>query len=45
MIIAGEVGATRERTLSDDLPDASALEGGSRAIKEYLGFWVYCVNG
>ncbi len=32
-------------TLLDYLPDAGALEGSSRALKEYLGLWVYRLRG
>ncbi len=34
-----------EPTLLDYLPDASALEGSTRAFKEYLGLWVYQLRG
>jgi uncharacterized SAM-binding protein YcdF (DUF218 family) len=32
-------------TLLSYLPDASALSGSSRALKEYLGYWVYRLRG
>jgi uncharacterized SAM-binding protein YcdF (DUF218 family) len=35
----------REMTVLDWLPDAGALEGSTRAIKEYVGYWVYRVRG
>ena len=33
------------RTVRDWLPDAEALAGTTRALKEYLGFFVYQVRG
>jgi len=36
-----EVLEERELTLLDFLPDAGALETGSSALEEYLGFWFY----
>jgi hypothetical protein len=32
-------------TVLDWLPDAGALEGSTRAIKEYVGYWVYRARG
>jgi uncharacterized SAM-binding protein YcdF (DUF218 family) len=32
-------------TWLDWLPDAGALDGSSRAVKEYLGLWVYRLRG
>jgi uncharacterized SAM-binding protein YcdF (DUF218 family) len=40
-----EVEAQPRWTLLDFLPDAGALEGSSRALKEYLGLWVYRLRG
>ena len=40
-----EVTTVGERTLLDLLPDAEALQGSSRALKEYLGLWVYRKRG
>jgi uncharacterized SAM-binding protein YcdF (DUF218 family) len=40
-----EVETERKLTLLDFLPDAGALEGSSRALKEYLGLWVYRLRG
>jgi uncharacterized SAM-binding protein YcdF (DUF218 family) len=40
-----EVTAQQGRTLLDFLPDAEALEGSSRAFREYLGLWVYRQRG
>ena len=34
-----------DRTLMSWLPDAAALEGSTRAIKEYLGLGVYWIQG
>ena len=34
-----------DRTLMPWLPDAAALEGSTRAIKEYLGLGVYWIQG
>jgi uncharacterized SAM-binding protein YcdF (DUF218 family) len=34
-----------DRTLMSWLPDATALEGSTRAIKEYLGLGVYWIQG
>jgi uncharacterized SAM-binding protein YcdF (DUF218 family) len=39
------VGTQAELTLLDFLPDAEALVGSSRAIKEYLGLFVYQWRG
>jgi len=36
-----EVLKERELTLLDFLPEAEALQTGSSALKEYLGFWFY----
>ena len=40
-----EVVTERSSTMLDYLPDASALEGSSRAFKEYLGLLVYRWRG
>lgn len=40
-----EVPISNPRTLLDWLPDATALEGSTRAFKEYLGLWVYRMRG
>jgi uncharacterized SAM-binding protein YcdF (DUF218 family) len=40
-----EVETEARLTLLDLLPDAAALEGSSRALKEYLGLWVYRLRG
>lgn len=40
-----EVLAKRKKTLLDYLPNAGALEGSSRALKEYLGVFVYRWRG
>lgn len=40
-----EVVTGTSSTLLDYLPDAGALEGGSRAFKEYLGLLVYRLRG
>ncbi len=40
-----EIAAQRRWTALDFLPDAGALEGSSRALKEYLGLWMYRFRG
>ncbi len=40
-----EIVAVARRTLLDGLPDAQALDGSTRALKEYLGTWTYRVLG
>jgi uncharacterized SAM-binding protein YcdF (DUF218 family) len=40
-----EVETRPVRTWLDYLPDAEALEGSSKALKEYLGLWVYQWQG
>jgi uncharacterized SAM-binding protein YcdF (DUF218 family) len=40
-----EIETQRRWTALDFLPDAGALEGSSRAFKEYLGLWMYRFNG
>ncbi|HXH01800.1 MAG TPA: YdcF family protein [Candidatus Competibacteraceae bacterium] len=40
-----EVVGQHTMTVLDWLPDAAALEGSSRALKEYLGLWVYRLRG
>ncbi len=40
-----EVVEREARTVLDWLPDAEALAGTTRALKEYLGFFVYQVRG
>ena len=35
----------RPRVLLDWLPDAEALAASTRALKEYLGLWVYRYRG
>ncbi len=40
-----EVETEAGTTVLDYLPDAGALEGSSRAMKEYLGLWVYRWKG
>jgi uncharacterized SAM-binding protein YcdF (DUF218 family) len=40
-----EILEQRNSTLLDFLPDAGALAGSSRALKEYLGIWVYRWRG
>jgi uncharacterized SAM-binding protein YcdF (DUF218 family) len=40
-----EVVPPRQMTVLDWLPDAGALEGSTRAIKEYIGYWVYRLRG
>ena len=37
--------APRPRVLLDWLPDAEALAASTRALKEYLGLWVYRYRG
>ncbi|HCS89264.1 MAG: YdcF family protein [Thiohalocapsa sp. PB-PSB1] len=40
-----EVAFGKAKTLLDYLPNAESLERSSRAVKEYLGFWVYWTRG
>jgi uncharacterized SAM-binding protein YcdF (DUF218 family) len=40
-----EIGGTREAFLLSLLPNASNLDDVSRAIKEYIGFFVYRLRG
>ena len=40
-----EVVDKQQTTIMDFLPDAEALEGTTRAMKEYLGYAVYWMRG